>query len=116
MLTAQDRESKTSRELVCSPDGALVVTNGPGMTFTTTGGGSIEDQDFYLLGILLTGGATEAQALLEVGPDTLMLVNTDAGKTTFIGLPAPIHIQDEEGLAITLQGTGPTCTVFYMPG
>ena len=33
----------------------------------------------------------------------------------FISLPAPVRIQDEGGLVITLMGTGPTCTVFYMP-
>ena len=116
MLTAQDRESKIARELVCSPDGALVITAGPALARAFDGDGMIEDTDIYLLGVILNGGSSNAQITIYSGQNTLLVAKAPLGSTCYIPLPAPVRSITDDGTEIVLQGAGAQAMVYYLAG
>ena len=114
MLTAVNRTTKRSQEVLATSDGELLTFPAESSVQALTATGSITGP-LYLCGIVISSGSDAAQMTVTSGSDTIFLWRAGAASTcTGFTLPFPVYCAN--GITCTKDsGTSATFLVYYIP-
>lgn len=114
MLTAANRTTKRSQELVATDGGELLTFPASAVVQTFTDTGSI-NVPLYLVGMIVISGSESGQ--MTITSDSNMVYawkTTGAGNISGLVMPNPIYCPD--GVTCTKDyGNGATFLVYYIP-
>lgn len=114
MLTAANRTTKRSQEVVATSGGELLTSPASAVVETFTDSGSI-NVPLHLIGMIIISGPESAQMTITSDSDTVYgWKTTGAGNVSGLVMPNPIYCPD--GVTCTKDyGTGATFLVYYIP-
>lgn len=112
MITAADRKTKQSKELICVPSGALLCSPEECFSRHVTASEVINTGECRLVGVILNVGSEVATLTIESNAEVVLRTKMTSGsRPVFPTLPVycPGH------LTVTLTGAGADAVVYWIP-
>lgn len=113
MLTATNKGTNMSQEIIATSAGELVVTPGDCCAQVVTESGTISTGPCRLVGAVLISG--EVTASLTVECDSAVKLRARIGPNWCAPVMLPLPVYCDGDLAVSLLGTGCEAVVYYAP-